>query len=129
MIAPNPSPLRQVEVLLCKPFDHGFDYTVPAGMEVQAGDYVRVPFGRQSLVGVVWGEGTQDVPAGKIKPIGEVLTHLPPLQEGMRRTIDWVSRYTLAPRGMVLKMALPVAEALELPKKRERVTVAGTAEL
>lgn len=123
------SPRRQVEVLLPKPFDHGFDYAVPADMPVQAGDYVRVPFGRQTLVGVVWGEGMQDVPAAKIKPIEEVLSHVPPMQEGMRKTIDWVSRYTLAPRGMVLKMALPVAEALELPKKRERVTVEGTADL
>src|SRR5690606_15255000 len=104
------SPRRQVEVLLPKPFDHGFDYTVPADMPVQAGDYVRVPFGRQRLVGVVWGEGTQDVPAGKIKPIEEVLPHVPSMQEGIRKTIDWVSRYTLAPKGMVLKMTLPVAE-------------------
>lgn len=128
MINPD-SPSRQVEVLLPKPFDHGFDYTVPADMPVQAGDYVRVPFGRQTLVGIVWGEGKQDVPATKIKPISEVLSHVPPMQAGMRKTIDWVSRYTLAPRGMVLKMALPVMEALELPKKRERVTVEGTADL
>lgn len=128
MINPLSRP-RQVEVLLPKPFDHGFDYTVPDNMPVAAGDYVRVPFGRQTLVGVVWGEGTQDVPASKIKPISELLSHLPPMDAAMRKTIDWTSRYTLAPRGMVLKMALPVAEALEQPTKRQRVTVAGTADL
>lgn len=122
-------PTRQIEVLLAKPFDHGFDYTVPADMQVRAGDYVRVPFGRQLLVGVVWGEGKQDVAPAKIKPIDEVLTHLPPMQESMRKTIDWVSRYTLAPKGMVLKMALPVAEALELPKARQRNTIEATATL
>src|SRR5687768_943303 len=111
---------RQIEVLLPKPFDHGFDYTVPAGVSLQHGDYVRVPFGRQSLVGVVWGEGRQDVAPEKIKPVSEVLSHVPPMQEAMRKTIDWVSRYTLAPKGMVLKMALPVAEALELPTTRQR---------
>jgi primosomal protein N' (replication factor Y) (superfamily II helicase) len=122
-------PLRQIEVLLPKPFDHGFDYSVPAGLQVRTGDYVRVPFGRQSLVGVVWGEGRQDVPAAKIKPVDDVLAHLLPMQEDMRRTIDWVSRYTLAPKGMVLKMALPVADALEPPKARERRTVAATTSL
>lgn len=129
MINPGPSHSRQVEVLLPKPFDHGFDYTVQEGMSVQAGDYVRVPFGRQTLVGVVWGEGKQDVSAEKIKRIDSVIDHLPPMQEAMRRTIDWVGRYTLSPKGMVLKMALPVAEALELPKKRERQTVGATPTL
>lgn len=116
-------------MLLPKPFDHGFDYTIPEGMSVQTGDYVRVPFGRQTLVGVVWGKGRQEVASDKIKSIEEVVTHVPSMQEAMRRTIDWVSRYTLSPKGMVLKMALPVAEALELPKKRERQTVEATATL
>ncbi|MCH2548109.1 MAG: primosomal protein N' [Alphaproteobacteria bacterium] len=116
---------RQIEVLLPKPFNHGFDYSVPADIPVQVGDYVRVPFGRQTMVGVVWGEGKQEVDDAKLKPITEHLQHLSPLSSAMRSTIDWVSRYTLAPKGMVLKMALPVAEALELPTTRQRKTVSS----
>lgn len=105
--------LRSVEVLLTKPFDHGFDYAVPEGMAVKPGSLVEVPFGKQTLKGVVLGEGTQKLDPAKIKPLQMVLSHLPALKPSLLSYIDWVSRYTLSPKGQVLKMVLPMEEALE----------------
>ena len=107
---------RQVEVLLPKPFNHGFDYHVPGGMDAKPGSFVMVPFGRQELAGIVWGEGKQNVPKEKLKPIANVLGHLPPVSDRLRGFIDWVANYTLAPKGMVLKMIIPATEALEEPE-------------
>lgn len=111
--------MKQVEILLPKPFDHGFDYSVPEGIEVKPGDYVRVAFGRQSLIGVVWGVGKGDVAAEKVKPLAASFPDIPPLPGATCRFIDWVAGYTLAPRGMVLKMALPVEEAIDDDRKRK----------
>jgi len=110
----NPMTVHK-HILLPLPFAHGFDYRVPEHMEVRAGDYVRVPFGRKSLWGVVWGEAEGGVEEKKIKEIEAIAAHLPPMSDAMRGFIDWVSWYTLAAKGLVLKMALPLPEALEPP--------------
>ncbi len=105
----------RVEALLPRPFGHGFDYTVPTGMHLQAGDYVSVPFGRQQLVGVVWGAARGDVPAGKCKPITAHHAHWPPLSAAMREFISWSARYNMADLGTVLKMTIPLPKAITEP--------------
>jgi primosomal protein N' (replication factor Y) len=40
-------------VLLPVPGTSGFDYRVPEGMEVRPGDWVKVPFGKRVLLGIV----------------------------------------------------------------------------
>jgi len=108
---------KQLHVLLPLPFAHGFDYAVPEVMSLSPGDYVRVPFGKKDMVGVVWGNAEGGVDEKKIKPIAEHYAHIPTMPEAMRQFIDWVGWYNIAPRGMVLKMAIPVIEALKLPKR------------
>ena len=44
-----------VSVLLLLPFARGYDYCVPPGMEVMPGHIVRVPFGKRTVHGVIWG--------------------------------------------------------------------------
>ena len=56
-------PGAQVTVLLPLPVDT-YDYRVPEDVTLAAGDVVEVPLGRRFEVGVVWGPGTSDVPAG-----------------------------------------------------------------
>lgn len=115
---------RRVSVLLPVVLRGVFDYRVPEGMDVVAGDYVHVSFGKRKLWGVVWGEATSTVDEIKIKPIEGRAAHIPPMCEQMRRFIDWVAWYTLSPQGMVLKMVLSSEEALEPPKPEERYRVA-----
>ena len=97
---------KRVPVLLPYPFPGPFDYAVPEGMAVQPGDLVLVPLNRRAEVGVVWDAGQGDpVPAAKLKPVDAVLD-APPMQPALRRFIDWIAAYTLAPPGDVLAMAL-----------------------
>jgi primosomal protein N' (replication factor Y) len=105
----------RVEVLLPRPFAHGFDYVVPDDMRLQLGDYVSVPFGPREMVGVVWGEGRQEVAANKCKAVLQHHAFWPPLNDSLRTLIHWVADYTLAPIGMVLKMVLPVPDAIIKP--------------
>lgn len=96
----------QIEVVLPVPFDHGFDYFVPEGMTLEAGDYVLVPFGSRQVVGMVWGEGRQDVEPTKCKPVISHFAHVPRASETYREFLRWVAWYYVAPLGMVLKMGL-----------------------
>lgn len=103
----------KVGVLLPLIFRTPFDYRVPQGMEIKPGDYVHVPFGNKQVWGVVWGTALGSVDEKKIKPIGKLCAHLPPMSDAMRKFIDWVAWYTQSPAGQVLKMALSAPEALE----------------
>lgn len=114
-------------VLVPLPFDKLFDYRIPDGIAVEEGSYVRVPFGSRELYGVVWhlpppsGSTSETNLFGtnetfeKLKPLLAVAHHLPPMSQAMRKLIDWVAEYTLAPKGMVLKMAISVPDALHPP--------------
>ena len=106
---------RTVKVLLPLPLADAYDYRVPDGMDVVPGHFVVVPLGKRETVGVVWGEGTGEVALEKLRDIAEVLPALP-MADALRRFVDWVSAYTLAPPGPVLRMAMSVPSALEAPK-------------
>ena len=106
---PDPPPAHRLTVLLPMPFSHGFDYR--ASEPFAPGTIVRVPLARQHRLGVVWDPESPvaqgpAAPPDRLKAVEAVLP-LPPLRREMRRFIDWVAGYTLAPAGAVLRMALP----------------------
>lgn len=111
-------------VLVPLPFDKTFDYLIPEGTEAAPGDFVRVPFGSQEIYGVVWGEpevrSQNPESRSKLKSIASRVDYLPPLSPVLREFIDWTAWYSLAPKGMVLKMAMSVPEALHAPSERAR---------
>jgi primosomal protein N' (replication factor Y) len=111
----TPPASRTVGVLLPLPLAGAYDYRVPAGMELAAGDFVAVPLGQRTALGVVWGPVAGDLAEGRLKPVARRLA-APPLPESLRRLVDWVAGYTLSPPGAVLKMAMSVPEALEPPR-------------
>ena len=124
---------RTVRVLLPLPLADAYDYSVPDGLEVAAGHFVIVPLGKRLTIGVVWGEGSGEVAASKLRDIEEILPALP-MADALRRFVDWVSAYTLAPPGAVLRMAMSVPSALEAPKteivyRAARSTVSDDAPL
>lgn len=108
-------PVRRVAVLLPLPLREAYDYRVPDGMELAAGDYVEVPLGPRRVVGVVWGPGGGGVEAGRLKPVVRRFD-APPMTEVARRFVEWVAAYTMTPAGFVLRMAVSVPAALEPPK-------------
>lgn len=102
-------------VLVPYPVKKAYDYAVPKGMDVEDGHYVVVPLGARHVIGVVWGEGADDVNPSKIKPIIQKYD-VPPMPAPMRRFIDWAAHYTMSELGAFLKLALSVPSALEEPK-------------
>jgi len=100
-----------VPVLLPYPFPGPFDYRVPPGLHLHAGDVVVVPLNRRDEVGVVWdAPADQSVPDHKLKAVARVLD-TPKMGESLRRFVDWMAAYTLSPPGEVLAMALRVVTA------------------
>ena len=83
---------RRIGVLLPLPLSGAYDYLVPEGMDVAAGDFVEVPLGSRSVLGVVWGVAKDDVPRAKLKHI-EAKIDMAPLPDVSRRFIDWVANY------------------------------------
>ena len=89
-------PRARVPVLLPVALDQTYDYLLPAGMEVAAGQFVLVPFGPQTRIGVVWdgpvGEaGGKPVPDKKLKSITEPLD-VPALPASSLRFAEWVAQ-------------------------------------
>jgi primosomal protein N' (replication factor Y) len=106
----EPAADRRIGVLLPLPLRGAYDYRVPEGMEVALGDFVEVPLGSRSVLGVVWSAAKDDVPRNKLKQI-EARLEIAPLPEISRKFIDWVANYCLSAPGAVLKMAMSVTDA------------------
>ena len=128
--APSRAPGR-ARVLLPLPLPAALDYRALEGeLPPEPGRFVRVSLGPRQLIGVVWDGESDDVPDERLKPIVELLP-APPLPAELRRFIDRVAAYTLAPPGMVLSMAMrSEAALLPLPARRVcAITDAGSAAL
>jgi primosomal protein N' (replication factor Y) (superfamily II helicase) len=102
---------ERVAVLLPLPLAGPYDYRVPPGLAVTAGDFVEAPLGGRALAAVVWGAGSDEVEEAKLKPFGRLLP-APPLPEVSRRFVDWVARYTVHAPGAVLRMVMSTPKVL-----------------
>jgi primosomal protein N' (replication factor Y) (superfamily II helicase) len=89
-----------------------YSYRVPRGMTVTRGSIVAVPLVGRLTLGVVWGPPRDMVAHNRLKDIAQVF-EAPPLSEELLKLVDWVSRYTLAAPGMVMRAVLRSTEALE----------------
>src|SRR5579871_2955864 len=123
-------------VALDTPLKRLFDYLEPpSGLftaDVRPGMRVRVPFGRQKLVGIVMEVATSsDVPAEKLKPILEVLDAQPVLDASALALLQWAGDYYHHPLGEVLATALPKAMRMgataEAREEQWSVTPEGAA--
>jgi len=104
--AVNPS---RISVLLPVPLDIAFDYTYASPLH--PGTLVKVSFGIRELYGITWGNHPSSSHK-TLKPLLKVYNGVQ-LPDISMKFIDWVSDYTMAPKGQILKMALPVPEAFE----------------
>jgi primosomal protein N' (replication factor Y) len=100
-----------VQVLLPLALDGAYTYTVPDGMVLAEGDYVRVPLGPRQMTGVVWQVGGKTPDATKLRAVVERYD-CPAMPALHMKFIDWVARYYLENPGQVLRMCLRVPEAL-----------------
>ncbi len=112
-----------LQVALPVPLYRVFDYRLPANTPTLAngaaiapmalppiGSRVEVPFGRQTLIGIVIAhieEAASDVPINKLKPINKCLDAEPILDASMLKLAHWLARYYHYPLGDVLAVMLP----------------------
>lgn len=113
-----------VAVMVSVSVDGPYSYRVPYGMEVQRGSIVAVPLVGRLTLGVVWGPPKDNYAHNRLKDIAQVYD-TPPLSEELLKTVDWVSKYTLAAPGLVLRSVLRSTEALEPERQITAFRLAG----
>jgi primosomal protein N' (replication factor Y) (superfamily II helicase) len=104
--------LKICQVALDTPVRRLFDYLSPSGpgpqVAAQPGMRVRVPFGRQQLVGVVVHlRDHSEIAPDKLRPILTVLDEQPLFSEADLSLLLWAANYYHHPIGQVFAAALP----------------------
>ena len=99
-------------------------YTYASDRPLAPGTIVAVPLGPRNVIAAVWHDAPDQVAPKKLRAVEHVFD-TPPLPDSLLRFVDWVADYTLATRGMVLRMVLRSPEALEPEKAIVGVRLAG----
>ncbi|AZN42076.1 primosomal protein N' [Paenibacillus albus] len=92
--------------------DRPFDYKIPQQLQgwVEVGSRVGVPFGGRVLQGFVVGIADQaDVDVMKLKPIAELLDHIPPLSPDLVELASWISDKYCCTMTAALQVMIPAA--------------------
>ncbi len=101
----------KIPVLVPNIFDHPFTYN--SDIKLSTGDYVKVPFGKTKITGVVWDHFENNNKKNfKIKKIIKKI-NIKPLHSKTIKFLNWFSEYNLVPKGMSLKLHLLSNEAIE----------------
>ncbi|OAN17040.1 primosomal protein N' [Photobacterium jeanii] len=96
------------QVALPVPLDKTFDYLIKPDTHPVVGGRVRVPFGRQHLVGIVVGlSDHSSFPREQLKPLGAVLDSTPLWPNALFGLLKWASQYYQYPMGDTLANAMP----------------------
>ncbi|MCG9683963.1 primosomal protein N' [Vibrio sp. Isolate23] len=97
-------------VALPVPLDKQFDYQIPAHLFPVIGGRVSVPFGPQTLVGVVTALVNQsEFSIDKLKPLKQVLDSQPVWPDSLYELLQWCSQFYQYPLGDTLLNAMPSA--------------------
>jgi primosomal protein N' (replication factor Y) (superfamily II helicase) len=115
-------PQRIADVLIPLALDTAYSYAAPNGLELNEGDVVAVPLGTRVTAGVVW--ALRDGAGANLKTVADKID-APPLSAAMRRLVDWIAWYTLAPKGSVLALALKLPAEDRAETARVGVRLAG----
>ena len=100
----------QIPVLLPNIFNYPFTYEFDK--ELSPGTYVKVPFGKKDLTGVVWNLFEKKAQKKfKLKKIKSIIK-IDPLKIETINFLNWFSNYNLVPIGMCLKLHLLGGDAI-----------------
>ena len=101
----------KVPVLLPNIFNHPFTYET--NIKLQKGDYVKVPFGKSKLTGLIW-DKFEDRNKKKYK-VKKIISKLDvkTLSPKTIKFFNSFSDYNLVPKGMAIKLHLLSGEAIE----------------
>ncbi|MFN7095981.1 MAG: primosomal protein N' [Gammaproteobacteria bacterium] len=100
-----------IQVALPQPLRKTFDYLLPpalAGQTVAPGIRVKVPWGKQELIGVIMATSfDSNVPIEKLRPILALLDAEPIIPPSLLQFCLWTADYYHHPLGETLALALP----------------------
>ena len=106
----DPEDLVCAQVVFNRPLDSAFDYLIPDEFrgQIQAGQRVRVPFGRGDslLTGFCVGVGSPQRREG-LKRVYELVDRVPLLTPNMLRLTRWIADRYLCAWGQVLETVVP----------------------
>ena len=116
---------RVVDVLVPVALDRAYSYRVPETLTLSVGDIVSVPLGARDATAVVSADNPQPNPRldNRLKDVDGSSTRRR-LEDELRGFVDWVAKYTVSSRGMVLRMCLRMGEHLP-PRARAGRRAAG----
>ncbi len=104
-------------VLLPNIFDYPFTYE--SDIKLKAGDYVKVPFGKKNIIGVIWDFFEEkNNKQFKLKSIIEKI-EIEPLSKKTMNFLKWFSNYNIVPLGMCLKLHLINDENLKIKNDKD----------
>ena len=98
------------DVIVVRPFDKVFTYS-SKNKELKVGQVVLVPFGKKMETGIIWNKNIEK-PQHQIKEISKIIDYII-LKNTTIEFIKWISNYTLAPLGLVLKLFLINSDIVE----------------
>ena len=121
-----------ISVAVPVPLRQSFDFLIPIESSSEqfkpsVGARVKVPFGSRKLVGVIQAvKSSSEFPEDKLKPALEILDEASIFDDALWQSLQWISRYYLAPIGEVMDAALPVAlrqAAMLMPASKKTWTL------
>ena len=118
-------PMTIADVLMPVAVDTAYSYRVPPGLAVREGDVVLAPLGPRETLGVVW--AMRDDGPRERQNLKSVIAKadMPALSRRLIAFIEWTAHWTLAPRGLVLRMALHDASGTPRDPPRIGVRIGG----
>jgi primosomal protein N' (replication factor Y) len=111
------NPAQLAEVLLPLALAQAYTYGVPEGLALAPGDYVEVPLGPRSYIGVVWEVRPASPTNMRLRDVSQRFD-MPAMPAQHRRFIEWLSAYYLEPKGNVLRMVLRVPSVFAPPREQ-----------
>ncbi len=94
-------------VLLPLALGKPYSYAIPEGMSLQVGQFVEVPLGPRTHIGVVWELAGRPETNRPLRSVNVGFDN-PPLTEMHRKFITWLADYYVEPIGNVLRMVMRV---------------------
>jgi primosomal protein N' (replication factor Y) (superfamily II helicase) len=116
--------LSIADVLLPLALEGPYSYRIPAELRLAPGDYVEVPLGSRSLIGVVWALNSEAPEGPKLRDVTGRFD-MPAMPEAHRKFVDWLAAYYLEPPGNVLRMVLRAPGAFEGPRNQIAYRASG----
>ena len=109
---------KVITILTDQPINEGLlDYLV-AENSVSLGQFVEVPLGNRTCVGVVWNESSNKIPRVKLKKIIRIID-IPPMSDELKNFLIEVAKYTVNSLSKVFKLSLGILDLKRLPKGKK----------